>query len=103
MKLLLSFALAGLLALCVSYLTLAYYRLLSIAKGIAGPFEWPADVASSGDHRAYLERRCDSGAYLGMDSCSPDYSKASFTFKTAGLNRLSVHSRKDRRRLDGVS
>jgi hypothetical protein len=68
MKLLLSFALAGLLALCVSYLTLAYYRLLSIAKGIAGPFEWPADVASSGDHRAYLERRCDSGAYLDMDS-----------------------------------
>jgi len=68
MKLLLSFALAGLLALCVSYLTLAYYRLVSIAKGIAGPFEWPADVASSGDHRAYLERRCDSGAYLDMDS-----------------------------------
>jgi hypothetical protein len=39
MKLLLSFALAALLALCVSYLTLAYYRLVSIAKGIAGPFE----------------------------------------------------------------
>jgi hypothetical protein len=37
--LLLSFALAALLALCVSYLTLAYYRLVSIAKGIAGPFE----------------------------------------------------------------
>jgi hypothetical protein len=48
MKLLLSFALAALLALCVSYLTLAYYRLVSIAKGIVGPFEWPADVASSG-------------------------------------------------------
>jgi len=68
MKLLLSFALAGLLALCVSYLTLAYYRLLSIAKGIAGPFEWPADVTSSGDHRGYLERRCGSEAYLDMDS-----------------------------------
>jgi hypothetical protein len=47
---------------------LAYYLLVSIAKGIAGPFEWPADVASSGDYRAYLERRCDSGAYLDMDS-----------------------------------
>jgi hypothetical protein len=70
-KLLLSFALAGLLALCAAYFTLVYYRLVSIAKGIAGPFEWPADVASSGDHRAYLERRCDCGAYLGMDSCSP--------------------------------
>jgi hypothetical protein len=70
-KLLLSFALAGLLTLCATYFTLAYYRLVWIAKGIAGPFEWPAGVASSGDHRAYLERRSDSGAYLGMDSCSP--------------------------------
>ena len=68
MKLLLSFALAGLLGLCAAYFTLVYYRLVSIAKGIAGPFEWPADVASSGDRRAYLERRCDSGAYLDMDS-----------------------------------
>jgi hypothetical protein len=67
-KLLLSFALAGLLALCATYLTLAYCRLVSIAKGIARPFEWPADVASSGDHRAYLERRCGTGAYLDMDS-----------------------------------
>jgi hypothetical protein len=67
-KLLLSFTLAGLLALCATYFTLAYYRLVSIAKGIAGPFEWPADVASSGDDRAYLEQRCDSGAYLDMDS-----------------------------------
>ena len=41
-ELLLSFALAGLLALCATYFTLAYYRLVSIAKGIAGPFEWPA-------------------------------------------------------------
>jgi hypothetical protein len=63
-KLLLSFALAGLSPLCATYLTLVHYRLVSIAKGIVGPFEWPADVASSGDHRAYLERRCDSGAYL---------------------------------------
>jgi hypothetical protein len=39
-KLLLSFALAGLLALCATYFTLAYYRLVSIAKGIARPFEW---------------------------------------------------------------
>jgi hypothetical protein len=67
-KLLLSFALAGLSPLCATYLTLVHYRLVSIAKGIVGPFEWPADVASSGDHRAYLERRCDSGAYLDMDS-----------------------------------
>ena len=47
-KLLSSFALAGFLALCAAYFTLAYYRLVSIAKGIAGPFEWPADVASRG-------------------------------------------------------
>jgi len=51
-KLLLSFALAGLSPLCATYLTLVHYRLVSIAKGIVGPFEWPADVASSGDHRA---------------------------------------------------
>jgi hypothetical protein len=56
-KLLMSFALIGLLALCATYFTLAYYRLVSIAKGIAGPFEWQADAASSGDHRVYLERR----------------------------------------------
>ena len=53
-KLLLSFALAGLSPLCATYLTLVHYRLVSIAKGIVEPFEWPADVASSGDHRAYL-------------------------------------------------
>jgi hypothetical protein len=67
-KLLLTFALAGLLALCATYFTLVYYRLVSIAKGIAGPFEWPADIASSADHRAYLELRCDSEAYLDVDS-----------------------------------
>jgi len=33
-KLLLAFALAGLLLLCAIYSTLAYYRLVSIAKGI---------------------------------------------------------------------
>jgi len=31
-ELLLSFALAGLLTLCATYFTLAYYRLVSIAK-----------------------------------------------------------------------
>jgi hypothetical protein len=34
MKLLLAFALAGLLLLCATYSTLAYYRLVAIAKGI---------------------------------------------------------------------
>jgi hypothetical protein len=34
MKLLLAFALAGLLLLCTTYSTLMYYRLVAIAKGI---------------------------------------------------------------------
>ena len=101
-KLLSSFALAGFLALCAAYFTLAYYRLVSIAKGIAGPFEWPADVASSRDHRAYLERRCDSGAYLDMDSVPQTIPKHPSRLKP-GLNRLSLRSRKDRRRLDDIS
>jgi hypothetical protein len=33
MKLLLAFALAGLLLLCATYSTLVYYRLIAIAKG----------------------------------------------------------------------
>jgi hypothetical protein len=44
-KLLLSFALAGLLLLYAIYSTLAYYRLVSIAKGIA-PYGWIGSVAS---------------------------------------------------------
>jgi hypothetical protein len=44
-KLLLSFALAGLLTLCATCFTLAYYRLVSIAKGIAGPaLKWTRSV-----------------------------------------------------------
>jgi hypothetical protein len=34
MKLLLAFALAGLLLLCATYSTLVYYRMIAIAKGI---------------------------------------------------------------------
>jgi hypothetical protein len=39
MKLLLAFAAAGLLLLCATYSTLAYYRLVWIAKGIE-PYGW---------------------------------------------------------------
>jgi hypothetical protein len=39
MKLLLAFVLAGFLLLCGAYSILAYYRLVSIAKGI-GPYGW---------------------------------------------------------------
>jgi hypothetical protein len=39
MKLLLAFVLAGFLLLCGAYSILAYYRLVSIAKGIE-PYGW---------------------------------------------------------------
>jgi hypothetical protein len=39
MKLLLAFALAGFLLVCAIYSTLAYYRLVWIAKGIK-PYGW---------------------------------------------------------------
>jgi len=46
MKLLLAFVLAGFLLLCGAYSILAYYRLVSIAKGI-GPHSWIRSQTSS--------------------------------------------------------
>jgi len=42
MKLLLAFVLAGLLLLCAAYSILAYYRLVSIAKGSSPTVGFPS-------------------------------------------------------------
>jgi hypothetical protein len=55
-----------------------------------------------GTSHVYITQRWALFAWLFKEHASVVV-PANMTFETASLNRLSVHSRKDRRRLDGIS